>query len=464
MRTQAQKMWECIIEKKTGVFVAKSKEVAQAFAFDRGEVCATRSSDKESYLGPILVKMGYLKETTLELILKGLTGDLDLTTLLLDKKLIDQKSIKAALDGQLELRFLKFLSNENEQVELLGRDLVSFKKVAPRTNTAGLFLKTLHRYMDPSLRLEEVPMECLPSKKQALFSTQILEHLSEAEQKCFFMISGTAPLHVLNAKTGIHPKDVYRLLLVWNELGIVEIELPKKLRLKKVSFIIAELEGLKRKNYFERLNVSVEANYRDIHLAFESIVAKLDIKEIKKSQEDAYDLNAIDEYMKCMQVAYDCLMSEKARQVYMKSLNSGVVAPPALAEISYHQAEACLKSKQYVKAMVHIEKALVEQPTSPKYQMLQGWIQCNLGFEKEMDSLILKGKFQIQTAFLQVSNKDLGHYYLGMIERAIGDEQFAEKHFLQALALNPLLKQAELALKEIQSSKESFLKKLFNPD
>jgi len=209
--------------------------------------------------------------------------------------------------------------------------------------------------------------------------------------------------------------------------------------------LLAEIEKLlklatdKEKTYFDLLGVEEKTSTRKIKAIY--------FKFAKKFHPDARHgfyvgdvRDQVETLFSKITEAHDTLNDSEARSNYVNMLKSRVsteemeMAQRAIeAEMEFQKAEIMIKKGAWKQGKEIIERAIKLQPEEPEYKMHLAWADYKIKGPSEAS----RAKRTIKEVLDKRPKAIDGHYFLGMIAKAEGDIDDAEKHLQEVAKKRP---------------------------
>ncbi len=241
------------------------------------------------------------------------------------------------------------------------------------------------------------------------------------------------------------------------------------------------LKWMETKDYFQILGVGQCSLSEDITQAYIK-KAKIFHPDNFRKCNDQQVLQKLQKITELFQKAYTTLKDKQKRVQYKEDLtragnitNYGTPLCSRDAELLFNQGKELFDKRKFNQAEALLREAIKRAPGESGYRAFLAWcVLSQSGINNRAVRLKVK-KYLKQT--LGMNNRcPYCHYFLGMVYKAEGKENFAEKCFQQSLAMDPGFIDAQrelgiLALRKIQdgeqkqsSEKRGLLKKMFfNP-
>jgi tetratricopeptide (TPR) repeat protein len=155
--------------------------------------------------------------------------------------------------------------------------------------------------------------------------------------------------------------------------------------------------------------------------------------------------------------AYNTLSDRDLREKYLQSLKSKVSsaqmdeAHRAIeAETEFQKAEVLLRKGNWASAETMLRRAVELMPTEPEYRLYHAWAE----YKVKGPSQAGPARKTIEEALKARPNAVEGHYFLGLIYKAEGLNEDADKYFQKVLELNPRHVEAQRELRLSAMRKE----------
>jgi curved DNA-binding protein CbpA len=223
-------------------------------------------------------------------------------------------------------------------------------------------------------------------------------------------------------------------------------------------------EGLKRKNYFELFGVSQNSPIDP------QLLRKTYTNLAKKYHPDAFSSDIPDEIKTIalelssrINEAYETLSDEKRRAEYLFLLADDRIKGDARkaelirdAETKFKMGHVMLKKRDYQKAREFFKYSAESDPSIGAYRAGLAWAMfTDPDFDKEKG---VEKAYELILEALGAKTIDAQtHYVAGQIMKARGEIRDAERHFRQAVKLDPKHQEAirELRLTEMRAEKRA---------
>ncbi|MEW5742597.1 MAG: J domain-containing protein, partial [Myxococcota bacterium] len=237
------------------------------------------------------------------------------------------------------------------------------------------------------------------------------------------------------------------------------IRSPTPADLQLAAQIEARHEGLAKKDHFAVLGLTPNATRDQVKGAFLSLAKVFHPDRLPPTLPHmAQKMSAVFE---AIRGAYEALHDDSKRAAYAASLAAGApaakLAPAQQASELMKMAEVFFKKRDYKQAEQHFQKA---HALDKGGQSLAAAAWC-IYMDPTRKAEAGEARTMMQKALAIDPDCDRAHYQLGVIARVEGDMETAERHFREAVRVNPRHLEAnqEIRLIEMRKKKEGAGKK-----
>lgn len=197
--------------------------------------------------------------------------------------------------------------------------------------------------------------------------------------------------------------------------------------------LLAIAPRAREKDLFARLGIPETSGREDAKKAFLALARQFHPDRFAApALADLQDV--VRDFFAAVNEAYEVLADDKKRGEYLKRRAGGASVDPGRAEsarIDYQKAEACLRTRDYVRARGFLESALRADP-KPAYQAALAWAFAADPNHKDR----ARAKALVAEAMKDPSC-DRALFVAGIIARDEGEDAAAERHFRAAVKANP---------------------------
>lgn len=228
---------------------------------------------------------------------------------------------------------------------------------------------------------------------------------------------------------------------------------PKKLR-EEISLAF---EVYEKQTYFEILGIDRKASATQVRKAFVNLAKRFHPDAL--TQLGLHDLvEKSNSIFAKMSQANEILGDAEQRKEYEASLD---VNPELIAkmndiinaEMEFQKGEILLRNRSYPQALVQFQKAFDLNPEEAEHYVYLGWTQF-LTTKDDKRTAANQAKTMINKGLAMRGNIDMAYIFLGRLAKAMDQTDEAEKHFNQALQINPNNDQAESELRVLSRGKK----------
>lgn|GEM_PF-2484326 len=226
-----------------------------------------------------------------------------------------------------------------------------------------------------------------------------------------------------------------------------------------VAAITREYYRVKSSNYFRVLQVTLNAEEREIDKAFHEIEMKYHADSLVE-----YDIREVqgklNEILDKARAAHRVLIDTHTRREYRHYLEvqerQRAKDEALQAEISFKEGEKALSKADFETARERFEAAIKMKPDEPDYYALLGWVLFQLA-RKSADRVaaVKQAKQELGKAIAMNPQADKAFLILGRLYAAEGNLKLAEEHFERALKANPDCSPAKVALDLISKGRHT---------
>jgi CheY-like chemotaxis protein/Flp pilus assembly protein TadD len=219
------------------------------------------------------------------------------------------------------------------------------------------------------------------------------------------------------------------------------------------SFVMETYLRVSKANYYEALEVTVEARTPDIVSAYDRFEKSLGAEGLDGVEDGLLRNKARDALIK-LRKARDVLLDPKRRAEYdrkvLKKKPAKRVRPDILkAEINYREGRKALDERDFERAFELLDLAVQQDPHQTVYRMYRGWAHFQCADDREGRA---EAQDEIKAALVDDRSKDVGYILLGHICRERGDDATAERLYRKALDVNPRNAEARRYLQVLRPS------------
>lgn len=194
----------------------------------------------------------------------------------------------------------------------------------------------------------------------------------------------------------------------------------------------------RERSYFARLGLPETAGRDEVKAAFLALARQFH-PDLFGGAAMADLQDQVRDFFSAVNEAYQGLSDDKRRAQHLAALRAGGATDPRRADaarLDYQKGEACLRTRDYVRARGFLESAVRADPR-PEYQA--GLAQTYLDLAAGKD--LARAKALIEAALaspgLGGPGSDRVHYVAGLLAKESGSQAEAERQFKAAVAANP---------------------------
>jgi hypothetical protein len=186
----------------------------------------------------------------------------------------------------------------------------------------------------------------------------------------------------------------------------------------------------KQKDFFARLGVPETAGRDDVKKAFLALARQFHPDRFASpALADLADM--VSDFFTAVNEAYEVLSDDRRRAEYVAQRKGAPQAQADAARVDYQKAEACFRTRDFVRARGFYESAVRADPR-PEYQA--GLAMALLADPQHRDRTRARA---ILVEAVRDASCDRAHYAAGILARDEGDDGAAERCFRAAVAANP---------------------------
>ena len=205
----------------------------------------------------------------------------------------------------------------------------------------------------------------------------------------------------------------------------------------------------RERSYFARLGLPETAGRDEVKSAFLALARQFH-PDLFGGAAMADLQDQVRDFFSAVNEAYQGLSDDKRRAQHLEALRSGGATDPRRADaarLDYQKGEACLRTRDYVRARGFLESAVRADPR-PEFQAALAQSYLDLAGGKDL----ARAKALIEAALASPGmggpGSDRVHYVAGLLAKESGSQGEAERQFKAAVAANP--NQAE-AVRELRA-------------
>ncbi len=247
------------------------------------------------------------------------------------------------------------------------------------------------------------------------------------------------------------------------ELAPVQASSPKSPREQE---LLAVLNGLKEKNFFERLGLDASASPAAASKAFMMTARAFHPDHVPADATDR-ERKLASQVFSLLNDAHQTLSNDAKRAEYAEAIEAGFedgqvdVANIMQAELLFQKGEVLLNSGRYAQALAVFQEAIDLNPDEGEFYICRGY--ASFFSSSNPDSAFRDRCIQDILRGLKMRDNNVanGFLLLGRVYKAVGDREKAAQNFRKALFLEKDHVQAsrELRLLDMRSKKKGFWKK-----
>ncbi|MEZ4705069.1 MAG: DnaJ domain-containing protein [Bdellovibrionota bacterium] len=397
-----------------------------------------------------------------------------------------QKTLHTLLDRAI-VELLGFKNGNYVFVQGIPKDVqpVRFKKKF-RDMIFNVFLDLAQQ----QTKWPKVPSSTVFSKLEKAVVRVSDIQMNGKQQRIYRCIDGQNTVDQVIARTGFDERYVksfiqtlYRMEIIVDQLPMLadvvkpiisdgittdvsgnEITSPEvKLGSDGKSRVFKSMDDLANKNHFEILGIGVDANSVKIQENYFSMAKEYHPDRLKglaqKQREEA------EKIFSRITEAYNTLSNRNRREEYKSKLKvqsegispNGDVNAVLKSETFFQEGISHLKKDNYDQAMVSFEKAIQLYDKEPEYSVQLGWATFRQGVKDKDEKSIHKGYELVRKHGKEGAITKISFYYMGMIEKFLGNLDKAKILFSKAADADPNNAKAasELRLLNMREERET---------
>jgi hypothetical protein len=198
-----------------------------------------------------------------------------------------------------------------------------------------------------------------------------------------------------------------------------------------------------QKDLFARLGVPETAGRDDVKKAFLALARQFHPDRFA-SPALADLADAVRDFFTAVNEAYEVLSDDRRRAEYVARRKGAPQAQADAARVDFHKAEACFRTRDFVRARGFYESAVRADPR-PEYQAALA--MALLADPQHRDRTRARA---ILAEAVRDASCDRAHYAAGILARDEGDDVSAERCFRAAVAANPRNADAVRELRHVE--------------
>jgi len=484
-----QLLYKLFIEKFDGLLVLKKGNLRKRIHFENGKPVAANSNARYEYLGQKLLSQGIISEDEHKKVLDYMVdNNCQQGEAFLKLQILDHDRLYELLRKQVEERVMEVFSwtygeyclyVENEsiksmttfQINPIALIFMGVRSRFPLEPIVSDFDSTINKFFyitdGASERLSALQLYKEATGLVALAdgNKRLSEMLSISQLGLITFMRSAYALHVLNiADFSSDPVKFERDYIL--ESGLSDEAVEENLPLSLIDEgtepeirrrIIEDYLSYKRSDLFQVLGLDEDAADEEIEIAYHKRVTFYQQEVIDAISDDDLRTKG-QEILKRTQHAYNILKDKQTRERYIKNKeiadDTGDHNRLIQAEIQFKAGKRAIIHKDFHTAVDAFDKAVKINRLEPSYLMYLGWATYLVSAKGSagMTARDRARKF-IRKALLADSSLVLGYYFLGVIQKNVGDLDRAIALFKRALQLNPDMEEAKRELEAISEHK-----------
>lgn len=438
--------------------VTQSGEVS-GISFSQGAIVAVDITDKETFLGKLLIDSGYILSDDLNEAMKVKTR-VKLGEKLIQDNLLSPHAFNIVLSNQMNLRLSRTIINSHLRVNFVETDI---ELTTPHID-ADTLLQFLHDWI-----VGKVTGEWLKSHYTQWFNYKMtfgpnynpdhealkLPIIAALENLLATLTAGDSLSKIVDSTQ--YPEEpllkalhflLTKGMIVFSEpVGISNADDSAK-ALKKIS---SQFQGKNKIEIFDlmvRMTGIDESDYLGVFNQFMNIIGdknNLPSVELKSSYE-LIERQARESYEFTKNGNRDRMREEMTRTEIELKLK---------AASQFEEVKNCLQRAQYSVAYQMLLKVIAVDPGNSKYKLYMGWAKLGLIDSKQNSDKKISLK-DVEMDMLQLSPEDkfdaIYHFVVGLYNKVNKDFAGARRAFEKALAMDNTLIVARRELSKLSSS------------
>lgn len=430
--------------------------------FHDGFLVYAKTNHPLEMLGEVLFRLGKLSKEDFDRIDEYIEPKKTIGSVLIEKGLITEVSLKEGLVYQMREIVLNMFSVFDAEFNFQDRADYD-EKVFDAKLKVPVMIEEGIRGMKHHPALETF----LANKTPAPKSIDFYLRLNEKERGLYEMIKGEAESGELLASSNASPEFFWKSLYLLYCLDLVDFKpekkekkppapppkeqekKPEKTEEEKLAAVFEFHKNLGTFNYYQILDVAEDALPEDIKKSYFRLARKFH-PDLFSRELPPETIQKIDEVFGQITRAYNTLSDEKRKGEYDKQLG----APPEDsqknqvrdAEKRFRQGKTLFNQARYEEALVFLEQAVRLSQDKARYFMLLAMTQAKLHpYRKEAEKNFLRA------TRLEPWNAE-AYVGLGVLYKREGLHIKSRKQFQKALQIDP---DHKIALKELRGEKST---------
>ncbi len=208
--------------------------------------------------------------------------------------------------------------------------------------------------------------------------------------------------------------------------------------------LLAVAPRARERDLFARLGIPDTSGREDVKKAFLALARQFHPDRFA-SPAFADLAEVVRDFFSAVNEAYEVLSDDKRRNEYLSERKGKAQVQAEAARVDFLKAEACLRTRDLQRARGFLEAAMRLDPRA-EYQAALAYTWVADPQRKDRD----RARAALQPA-LKDPSCDRALYVAGILSRDEGDEAAAERHFRQALKVNPRNADAVRELKLLEA-------------
>ncbi|MDB4954417.1 MAG: Molecular chaperone, heat shock protein Hsp40 [Myxococcales bacterium] len=230
---------------------------------------------------------------------------------------------------------------------------------------------------------------------------------------------------------------------------------PSPLSVQEVEALITEKSALLDQgvDHFTLLGVPLFASADEVRAAYLELARYLRPSKLAELGIDD-ELMSAQSLFAQVGIAFTVLTDPARRPNYIETLKRQTAAPPkmdpkTLAAEAFHRAELALRADQPERAVADLRRACELCPQDVYYYAIMKWAQFCAVTDKT--AVAQETRRALEKAVHKSQKPEVAHFYLGRVERMLGRDPEALRHFQEVLVLAPGHLEAQSEVRVIEA-------------
>ena len=453
----------CSLSQFTGDLILKNqKEEKIVLSFKSGNLMRIQSAHRKSYLGVLLASHGFASAQDIKKILETKSQFSELTgQKLIRNGIISPHALLFILKEQAKIRMSEIIQNDNSyKVELkrvnYDSHLESFSLKEIRMMLGEIiWSKVQVRWIENFYEWNSHSILC-PTKGQSFEKNDSIECIKDS-YKVFLLIDGTLSMKQLIDLTAKQTQITQEKVL----FCLYYLLMSKYVYLQKSSEQKVDFESLKKKlikfienskslNYYELLNLHLNATEKEIQGRINSAVKFFHPDKYQKSGDTELLLKAQDGIAYLNEIR-SVLLNSETRKQYLEEIQKGSKEEAFKMAQELSRAQEFLESRKYLESLTILEKIIDQKGVSSQAVLYYSWaylkVHKNPRFDKVNTLLHRLSRLSIENKYSY-----LYHYCKGLIEWSQENPLLARQNFKKSINMNPDFKHVCIDILELENS------------